>query len=315
MYLRNPIGLPNFHLFVFVLLDTNLEMSEVTAKAGDILMPGDNIDINKDLFKNKRIILGPGLRNVDDRVIACKPGVLRIKNQTFWVDSYQKRYIPCRGETVIGTIIQKAGDIYRVDIGASEPACLPYLAFEGATKKNRPDVNVGDLVFAKLLNASKDYESELICVNSYGQKHKLGALNGGFVFDCSINLNPRDILAVGNAILAAEDIPDEEVGEMVHRVGGSRVFSSLIRGFRFGGAAAVATDSFCSSELEVGVGIVLVDEIRFDGTVFEICLCCNLSAVLGGMFSEESSELICAWNNRSSPCEDVVSLLLLELDE
>lgn len=233
-------------------------MTETTIKAGEVVMPGDTVDINKDLFKNKRIILGPGLRTVDDQVIACKPGVLRTKNQTFWVDSFQKRYIPCRGETVIGTVVQKAGDIYRVDIGASDLACLPYLAFEGATKKNRPDVNVGDIVFAKLLNASKDYESELICVNSYGQKHKLGALNGGFVFDCSINLvrkllnengnlfraikkeiqvpleivvgmngriwinakNPRDVIAVGNAILAAEDISEEEVAEMVHRVGG-----------------------------------------------------------------------------------------------
>lgn len=232
-------------------------MSETITKADELVMPGDIIEINKELFKSKRIILGPGLRNVDDQVIAAKAGVLRTKNQTFWVDSYQKRYIPCRGETVIGTIIQKAGDIYRVDIGASEAACLPYLAFEGATKKNRPDINVGDLVFAKLLNASKDCESELICVNSYGQKHKLGALNGGFAFDCSLNLvrkllnengnlfraiqkeiqvpleivvgmngriwinarNPRDIIAVANAILAAEDLSEEEVAHMVHRVG------------------------------------------------------------------------------------------------
>lgn len=233
-------------------------MNESAVKVDEIVMPGDVADINKDLFKNKRIILGPGLRNVDDQVIVSKSGTLRMKNHTFWVDSYQKRYIPCRGETVIGTVIQKAGDIYRVDIGASEAACLPYLAFEGATKKNRPDVNVGDLVFAKLLNASKDFESELICVNSYGQKHKLGVLSGGFVFDCSINLvrkllnqngnlfraiqkeiqvpleivvgmngriwinarNPRDIIAVGNAILAAEHISDDEIGDMLHRVGG-----------------------------------------------------------------------------------------------
>ena len=37
----------------------------------------------------------------------------------------------------------------RVDIGTSEPASLSYLAFESATKKNRPNVNTGDIVYAK----------------------------------------------------------------------------------------------------------------------------------------------------------------------
>lgn len=119
-------------------------------------------------------------------------------------------------------------------------------------------MNVGDLVFAKLLIANKDFESELVCVNSLGKKEKLGVLQGGFVFNCSINLvrkvlnengnlfraikreiqvpieivvgmngriwingrNNKDILAVGNAILAAEYVSDEEIGEMCHNVGG-----------------------------------------------------------------------------------------------
>ena len=49
---------------------------------------------------------------------------------------------------------------YRVDIGTAEAASLSYLAFEGATKRNRPNVNVGDLVYAKLLVASSHTEAE-----------------------------------------------------------------------------------------------------------------------------------------------------------
>jgi len=52
------------------------------------------------------------------------------------------QYIPARGDNVIGVVIAKAGDAYRVDIGSSEPASLSYLAFEGSTKRNRPDVKV-----------------------------------------------------------------------------------------------------------------------------------------------------------------------------
>lgn len=227
---------------------------------GDTVLPGDHIVLPlppATAAKKSKVILGPGLRHVDDKVLASKAGVLKQRAaNTFWIDSFQKRYIPSKGETVIGLVVMKAGDIFRVDIGASEPAALSYLAFEGATKKNRPDVNVGDLVFAKLLVAYKDFESELICVDSLGKKLKLGVLSGGFVFSCSINLarrlrnaecplidsikkhiqvpveivigmngkvwinarNVKDIIAVGNAILAAEHKTDAEIDDMCDQV-------------------------------------------------------------------------------------------------
>lgn len=225
----------------------------------DVVLPGEDVtNDTKSSTKSSKVILGPGLRRIDDRVIACKGGILKQQSSTtFWVDTYQKRYIPSKGETVIGTVVQKAGDIFRVDIGASEPAAISYLAFEGATKKNRPDINVGDLLFARLLVAYKDFESELICVDSLGKKMKLGPLNGGFVFSCSINLarklrspvcplldaikkniqvpleivvgmngrvwidakNERDLIAVGNAILAAEYKSNEEIVEMCQQIG------------------------------------------------------------------------------------------------
>lgn len=37
----------------------------------------------------------------------------------------------------------KYGEYYRVDIGSAHPAILPYLAFEGATRRNRPNLEVG----------------------------------------------------------------------------------------------------------------------------------------------------------------------------
>lgn len=230
----------------------------MTNESRQLLMPGDIVSEVQAAAANKKVILGPGLRKHNEQVVACKAGILKSRlPNIYWIDSYQKRYVPSRGETVIGIVTQKSGDIFRVDIGASEPACLSYLAFEGATKKNRPDVNVGDLVFARMLIANKDFESELICVNSLGKKDKLGVLAGGFVFNCSVNLvrrllnesgtlcraihreiqvpmeivvglngrvwlnarNVRDVIAVGTAILAAENISDEEVDSMCHKVG------------------------------------------------------------------------------------------------
>ena len=75
-----------------------------------------------------------------------------------------------RGENVIGVVVGKGGDTFRVDIGSADNASLSFMAFEGATKKNRPNINVGDVVYAKLLVASRDMEPELVCVDSYGKK-------------------------------------------------------------------------------------------------------------------------------------------------
>ncbi|XP_066591861.1 exosome complex component RRP40 [Prorops nasuta] len=216
-----------------------------------VVMPGDIVDIIN-VNKSTKIILGPGLRRDSDIVYTCKAGVLKKREPSiFYVDSYQKRYVPVRGENVIGIVTQKGGDIFKVDIGTSEQASLPFLAFEGATKKNRPDIEVGDIVFTKLSLASKDMEPELVCVDSHGKEKNLGPLSSdGMLFNCSINLvrkilNPdfpllnelsksyqfelacgmngkvwikarsvKHVIAVANAILAAEYTPVNQISQL-----------------------------------------------------------------------------------------------------
>ncbi|KYN18856.1 PREDICTED: exosome complex component RRP40 [Trachymyrmex cornetzi] len=231
---------------------------------GDVVMPGDSLtNITSFKKENKKrdhekeiVILGPGLRREDDAVFICKAGVLRKRDPAvYYVDSYQKRYIPSRGENVVGIVTQKSGDIYKVDIGASEQATLSYLAFEGATKKNRPDIQIGDLVYAKLLVASKDMEPELVCVDSHGKENELGMLSSdGMMFTCSLSLvrkllNPecplfrllgrnqayelaagmngriwikarsvQETIAVANAILAAEFTVPSEMQKLCARI-------------------------------------------------------------------------------------------------
>ena len=54
-----------------------------------------------------------------------------------------EKYIPAAQESVIGVITQKIGEGYRVDIGSAHFASLDSLAFEGATKRNKPNLKVG----------------------------------------------------------------------------------------------------------------------------------------------------------------------------
>ncbi|GFG37079.1 hypothetical protein Cfor_05753 [Coptotermes formosanus] len=221
----------------------------------DVVVPGDVIQVPNENDKAK-FILGPGLRRHADQILVTTSGVLRKKaSNVYWVDCHRKRYVPVKGETVLGVVVNKSGDTFKVDIGSSEQASLSYLAFEGATKKNRPDIKIGDVVFAKLLEASRDMEPELVCVDSFGKRGKLGLLQeDGFIFTCSLNLirkilNPKctllklfgseipydvavgmngkiwlktksikESIGIGSAILAAEHLPNEEIIGMCNRV-------------------------------------------------------------------------------------------------
>ncbi|XP_055692441.1 exosome complex component RRP40 [Lutzomyia longipalpis] len=157
------------------------------------IFPGEELKEAMEASARKKIIIGPGLRGKfrENRVVASRGGQVRKKkNTTFWLNSHQKRYVPAKGDTVIGYVTGKSTETFRVDIGASEAASLSYLAFEGATKRNRPEVNVGDILFGRLLVASGEFEPELVCLDSSGlKKDRFGVLPvDGFVFECSINL-------------------------------------------------------------------------------------------------------------------------------
>ncbi|KAK4874531.1 hypothetical protein RN001_013891 [Aquatica leii] len=159
------------------------------ATVGDFVVPGDVIaDLNS---LNGVTLTGPGLHSHEEHncLLVTRAGTLCFKSPNiYWVEGLQKRYYPKKGDLVVGIVTKKAGNIMKVDIGSSELACLPLLAFEGATKKQKPDLQVGDVVYARLLSAHREMESELVCVDSYYKAGKLGPLSSdGFVM--TINLN------------------------------------------------------------------------------------------------------------------------------
>lgn len=93
---------------------------------------------------------------------------------------------------MIGTIVHRLGEYFRVDIGTAHSAVLPMLAFEGATKRNKPNLAVGSLVYCRVSLANPDMEPELECVNPRtGRADGFGELVGGYVFKCSLGLARR----------------------------------------------------------------------------------------------------------------------------
>lgn len=142
-----------------------------------VVVPGDQVLEFNPRGNSERITIGPGLRCQENAIVATRSGLLkRTGKNLYYVDSHQKRYVPQKGEFVIGIIVKKKGDNYLIDIGGSEKAVISSLAFENTSKKNRKKLKLGDLVYGQLNVASKDEEPELVCIDFDSKSVGLGAL-------------------------------------------------------------------------------------------------------------------------------------------
>jgi len=99
----------------------------------------------------------------------------RTASAACWVEPVrQSRYTAQPKDHVVGAIVQQHADQFSVDIGGPHPAVLPALAFEGATRRNRPNLRAGSLVFARVVAADRDTEPELSCVDEDGRSGDAG---------------------------------------------------------------------------------------------------------------------------------------------
>lgn len=78
-------------------------------------------------------------------------------------------------------------EAYKVDIGASAAGTLGGYEFEGATKQNRPELEPGDVVHARLSLANKDMDPELSCVMPNLKSDGLGQLKDGILVSVSLS--------------------------------------------------------------------------------------------------------------------------------
>ena len=96
------------------------EKSKTSEKSLRLVIPGDAIDEVQNISDDIKVIVGPGLTREGSQVFSSRCGILRQKTNTkvavFWVDCHSKRYVPARGENVIGVIVGKAGDSFRVSV-------------------------------------------------------------------------------------------------------------------------------------------------------------------------------------------------------
>ncbi|KAK5577957.1 hypothetical protein RB653_002905 [Dictyostelium firmibasis] len=153
----------------------------------EFVVPGDVIGKIGDL----KVRVGPGLLQTKDTILATKAGVLRYSkfHRFYWIENEQKRYVPQVEDMVIGTIIEKHAESFKVDIGSSCSALLSAYSFEGATKSNKPLLNVGNLIYCRVTVANRDMEPEVVCLSQKQKAEGFGQLIGGYMLNCSLGLS------------------------------------------------------------------------------------------------------------------------------
>ncbi|KEY68633.1 hypothetical protein S7711_00513 [Stachybotrys chartarum IBT 7711] len=161
------------------------------------VLPGDHLDPSLiPSHPKKALRLGPGVRHVpSDGVVPTVAGQLVTDHQknAIRVETSEGRYAPRVGELVIATVHKSAAEVYYVTLSDyTTSALLPQLSFEGATRKTRPMLAPGALVYARVSLANKHMDPEVECVSpATGKSDGLGPLTGGMLFPVSLGMARR----------------------------------------------------------------------------------------------------------------------------
>jgi len=171
---------------------------------GMVVMPGDELspDVIAGANTGRALTLGPGLRHIlPASIIATRAGELCTdsRKNALWIENNGGRYLPSTGDLVVATVHHSSVDTYHCALTPYTPlALLGQLDFEGATKKTRPILNSGALVYARVRKADKWSDVEIECFNSAtGKSDGMGPLKGGMLFEVSLGLARR--LMMGGA--------------------------------------------------------------------------------------------------------------------
>ncbi|KAJ5235320.1 uncharacterized protein N7469_004488 [Penicillium citrinum] len=213
-----------------------------------ILLPGDEVPASHvpSTNSNNPLKLGSGVRllsqpsskatNSNHVLTATQAGILAtdtkrniVSLQTF----SNRRYIPTTNDLVIAQVHHSSIDYFHCIVTPhTAQALLGQLSFEGATKKTRPQLKGGDLVYARVLSVGvgAGAEVELTCVNPATGKAEpggLGPLTGGMVFEISTGFAARLIRASSSSADHGDPIDGlvvlAELGRKLESLGGFEI--------------------------------------------------------------------------------------------
>lgn len=158
-----------------------------------LLVPGDQLHCENTDITGAGVYLAPE-HIVENKLIPINAGleVNQTKNgkNITLVEYNSKRYTPAVGDYVVGLVSQTYGNYFVVSVANFSSTCvLPFMAFPNASKKNKPKLKTGDLVYARVSKAHPNLPAELECMDSStGAKEGFGLLEeeNALVIDISL---------------------------------------------------------------------------------------------------------------------------------
>ncbi|KAH1097643.1 hypothetical protein J1N35_014564 [Gossypium stocksii] len=169
----------------------NKQSSSPASFVDSTVVPGDVV-LDLSSMTNQTIKLGGGLRQDCDAISAMKAGTLRFsKPNKYWIESSQKRYVPCVEDTILGIVVDSKADNFLIDIKGPAMGFLPVLAFEGGTRRNIPKFEVGTLLYLRVVKANFGMNPELSCTDASGKAAEFGPLKDGYMFETSTGLSRK----------------------------------------------------------------------------------------------------------------------------
>ena len=102
------------------------------------------------------------------------------------------RYRPQVNDIILGVVVSRNPEFFTVDINSDSYANLRADEFMGATKRDKPRLEEGTLVYCRVLSCDRLAKTQLSCISPLCKKAWnsgeafFGQLDGGFVRDFPI---------------------------------------------------------------------------------------------------------------------------------
>ncbi|CAD8148447.1 unnamed protein product [Paramecium pentaurelia] len=159
-----------------------------------ITLPGERIPL-------KSLVIGNTIKTNKQDVNITKSLEIETKHAGwFWIDKQKIAichnpiyYTPEIEDYVIVQVTGKNSEYYFCDLGNGLIYNLNQMDFEGATKKNKPNIQIGQFIYARVIELNHYLKGKLSCINPQSKKEWTTGENlfreliGGVIVDLPLN--------------------------------------------------------------------------------------------------------------------------------
>lgn len=168
---------------------------DIERQIDEFVLPGDSIalaSLPSPLDASSSIALGPGLHYDHETGAFTSHACGHIREPsplTYYIDGHRPgAFSLSTGDLVLGVVVRRQMETLLVDIGYSELASLSLYDFEGSTKRTKPNVDRGDVVYGRL-KIDGQCQPQIVCVTEDGKADGMGVLHeSGYLFDLPVDV-------------------------------------------------------------------------------------------------------------------------------